>query len=59
MIIKMIIVKVMKISIHHEIVVAIMLHNLMSAILIQKVINSGVLSTIAVLILTRRTNSKN
>lgn len=55
----MIIVKVMKISIHHEIVVAIMLHNLMSAILIQKVINSGVLSTIAVLILTRRTNSKN
>ena len=58
-IIKMIIVQVMQISIHHEIIVSIMLHNLMSAVRIQKVIDSGVLGTVAVLILTGRANSKN
>ena len=58
-IIKMIIVQVMQISIHHEIIVAIVLHNLMSAVRIQKVIDSGVLGTVAVLILTGRANSTN
>ena len=58
-IIKMIIVQVMQISIHHEIIVAIMLHYLMSTVWIQKVIDSGMTSTFAVLILTGRANSTN
>ena len=58
-IIKMIIVQVMQISIHHEIIVAIVLHNLMSAVRIQKVIDSGMASTLTVLILTGRANSTN
>ena len=54
-IIKMIIVQVMQISIHHEIIV----HYLMSTVWIQKVIDSGMASTLTVLILTGRANSTN